>query len=110
MSMVCGFLVAPPAGSSVAAGPSASHAPRLPVLGQMPLGFEQSVGRLEVRFVAHGAGYEVFITDDQVVTVLLSQSRTANPTQRDLKCSPGKAVDSRARARLWAEKISNLFG
>jgi hypothetical protein len=87
------------------------------------LRFEPNVGQFDpqVRYVSHGAGYSLFLTDDQAVMVL---SRTSQPTQTaPLHRSerPGKVEQTVVRMKLvggrpakWEAKekqsgISNYF-
>src|SRR6202171_1995295 len=64
--------------SAIAARAASSSAGRnqdskwLEAYGRLPLGFEENVGQVaqEVRYVSHGAGYELFLTPQEAVLSL----------------------------------------
>lgn len=54
--------------------------------GQLPLSFEPNLGQTDpqVKFVSHGAGYTLFLTDSEAVFSFESRSRTKKPKEQEI--------------------------
>ena len=65
-------LLTPPAGRAPAAARITAGAPASAAYGRLPLQFEPNVGQTDprVRFLSHGRGYTLFLTDSQAVLSL----------------------------------------
>ncbi|TMG79709.1 MAG: hypothetical protein E6H75_00080 [Betaproteobacteria bacterium] len=69
--------------------------------GRLPLHFEANQGQThkDVRFIARGPGYSLYLTSGEAVLVLTKPTRMQNATRA---ACPSGAMRSRQRSRPWS--------